>query len=132
MKDSRRWPFCQGDQTHLLLICEYISKGKFRCPNSPHVRYKITQILEETKSPIRFVCGGFAASGPTFGICLQVHRFSRITIGQFVSQLGVGQLWSVVIVIVALLRGSFSLGYTLSSSTAGTLRKDNFWEDIRA
>ncbi len=46
---------------------------------------------------------------------------SKISAGQLVSQLGIGQLWSVGIVIAGLLGGSFTLGYKVSSSVVGAI-----------
>ena len=43
---------------------------------------------------------------------------SKMTIKQLLSQLRVAQLWTVLVVIVALITGSFSFGYQLSSSMA--------------
>ena len=43
---------------------------------------------------------------------------SKMTIKQLLSQLRVAQLWTVLVVIVAVITGSFSFGYQLSSSMA--------------
>lgn len=46
---------------------------------------------------------------------------SKVTAEQLVSQLRIGQLWSVGIVIAGLLGGSFTLGYKVSSSIVGAI-----------